>query len=199
MRKVLPQNKRGLEIGVGTGRFAAGLGIATGIDPSRNMLEVAQGRGVNVREGFGEDLPFPNEAFDYAALIITLCFVKKPKKVLEEARRILRKDGRIIIGIVDRESFLGKFYRKKKSVFYEQARFLGVGEVTNMLKEAGFAAFSYFQTISVLPERMISVEKPRRGFGKGGFVVVSAKKTKRQGSHRVVCSLAASARHNSLR
>ncbi len=178
IRKVLPKNKRGLEIGVGTGRFAVSLGIATGIDPSRNMLEVAQGRGVNVRVGLGENLPFLEEAFDYVAIIITLCFVKKPKKVLEEARRVLRKDGRIIIGIVDKESFLGKFYRKKKSVFYKQARFLSVKEVTDLLKEAGFASFSYFQTISVLPDRMISVEKPRRGFGKGGFVIISARKTR---------------------
>jgi len=32
VRKVLPRKGKGLEIGVGTGRFAAALGISTGID-----------------------------------------------------------------------------------------------------------------------------------------------------------------------
>ncbi|MDD5155842.1 MAG: class I SAM-dependent methyltransferase [Candidatus Omnitrophica bacterium] len=176
IKKALPQDERGLEIGVGTGRFAASLGITMGIDPCRNMLELAQGRGVNVRLGFGEDTPFLNEAFGYVAIIITLCFVKNPKKILEEAARVLKKNGRIVIGIVDKESFLGKFYRRKKSAFYKQAKFLSVKEVTDLLKETGFGSFSYYQTISILPDEMNSVEKPRKGFGKGGFVVISAKK-----------------------
>jgi len=177
IRKVLPQNKIGLEIGVGTGRFAAALGITTGIDPAPNMLERAQSRGVNIRFGSGEDLPFLNETFDYAAIIITLCFVKDPQKVVAEAARVLKKGGRIIIAIVDKESFLGKFYQRKKSPFYKQAKFLSVKEVTGLLKETGFACFSYYQTISILPDTMDSVEKPQKGFGKGGFVVIAARKS----------------------
>jgi len=176
IRKVLPHDGKGLEIGVGTGRFAAALGITMGIDPSHRMLEIAQERGVNVRFGFGEDIPFLNEAFDYVAVIITLCFLDDPIKVLKEAYRVLTKQGRIIIGIVDRESFLGKYYRRKKSAFYKQAKFFSVKEVANLLKKTGFGPFSYYQTISILPEKMISVEKPKRGFGKGGFIVISAKK-----------------------
>jgi len=42
IRKVLPEKGKGLEIGVGTGRFAQALGIATGIDPSRKMIEIAK-------------------------------------------------------------------------------------------------------------------------------------------------------------
>ncbi|MDD5005381.1 MAG: class I SAM-dependent methyltransferase [Candidatus Omnitrophica bacterium] len=176
IKKVLPRNKKGLEIGVGTGRFAAELGITTGIDPSRNMLEIAQKRGVNARLGFGENISFLNEVFDYVAVIITLCFVKDPQKVLKEAFRVLKRNGRIIIGIVDKESFLGKFCQRKKSAFYKQAKFLSTKEVTDLLKETGFGSFSYYQTISILPDKMDSLEKPRKGFGKGGFVVISAGK-----------------------
>lgn len=176
IKKVLPRDEKGLEIGVGTGRFASALGIMMGIDPSREMLKIAQARGVNVRFGFGEDIPFMDGTFDYAAIIITLCFVKNPKKVIEEAFRILKKNGRIIIGIVDKESFLGKFYQRKKSVFYKQAKFFNVNKVKNLLKETGFGFFSYYQTISILPDKMNSVEKPMKGFGKGGFVVITAKK-----------------------
>ncbi|MDD5020235.1 MAG: class I SAM-dependent methyltransferase [Candidatus Omnitrophica bacterium] len=176
IRKVLPPSGKGLEIGVGTGRFAAALGITAGIDPSRKMLELARKRGVDARFGRGDEVPFCRGVFDYILIVITLCFVKNPQKVLEEARRVLTKTGTIVIGIVDKESFLGEFYRSKKSIFYRQAKFLSVSKVTAMLKDAGFASFVYYQTISVLPDCISSVEKPKKGFGKGGFVVIGARK-----------------------
>ncbi|TRZ83854.1 class I SAM-dependent methyltransferase [bacterium] len=177
IKKALPVDGKGLEIGVGTGRFASSLGISTGIDPSSEMLRIAKERGVDTYLGFGETLPFPQEVFDYVAVIISLCFVENPKKVIEEAYRVLKTNGKVIIGIVDRESFLGTFYQRKESVFYKKARFFSVAEVTGLLKEYDFSFFSYYQTISVLPDDMESVEKPQKGFGKGGFIVIAAKKT----------------------
>ena len=132
LKKVMPKTGRGLEIGVGTGRFAAPLNITIGIDPSYNMLEIASRRDVNVRWGFGEDLPFLENSFDYVAIIITLCFVDDPLKVLQESRRVLKNDGELILGIIDKNSFLGKFYQKKKSIFYKNAYFFKVEEVVNL-------------------------------------------------------------------
>ncbi len=176
IKKVLPRKGKGLEIGVGTGRFSSALGISIGIDPSDKMLEIAQKRGVNAMIGSGERLPFHKGVFDYIIIIISLCFMVNPGKALEEARRVLKKNGKIIIGIVDKESFLGKFYQTKKSVFYEKAIFFSVQEVTDLLKKVGFVSFSYYQTLSVLPDRLKIVEKPKKGFGRGGFVVIAARK-----------------------
>ena len=134
IRKVLPKHGKGLEIGVGTGRFAHALGIATGIDRSENMIQIAEKRGVDVRLGSGEHIPFKNVVFDYAAIVITICFVNDPKKVLNEARRVLKKNGKIIIGIIDKDSFLGEFYQKKKSVFYKEANFFNIREITDFLR-----------------------------------------------------------------
>jgi len=173
LKKVVPKKGEGLEIGVGTGRFASRLGIKYGVDPSENMLQIARKRGIDVRRAQGERLPFESSIFDYIAIIITLCFVKDPVKVLIEAKRVLKKRGKIIIGIVDKDSFLGEFYQRKKSLFYKQAHFFGVKEVTDLLKMSGFTRISYYQTIFKLPDEMISVEKPRKGFGRGGFVVIS--------------------------
>ena len=175
LKNVIPKRAKGLEIGVGTGRFAAPLVIKYGIDPSKKMLEIAKKRGVRVKLGYGEKLPFANATFDYVAIIITLCFVKDPLKVLNETRRVLKKNGKIIIGIIDKESFLGKFYQKKKSLFYKQARFFGVKELTHLLEGVGFKNFSYYQTIFKLPEKINSIEKSKKGFGKGGFVVIAGR------------------------
>ncbi len=177
LKKVIPREGKGLEIGVGTARFAAPLGIQFGIDPSKKMLEVAEERGVKVKLGTGEDLPFDDSTFDYVAIIITLCFVKDPIAVLEEARRVLIKNGKIVLGIIDKYSFLGRFYQKSKSVFYKQANFFGVRELADLLKTIGFNKLSHYQTIYKFPDKIDSVQRPKKGFGEGGFVVISAYKS----------------------
>ncbi|MBN3039424.1 MAG: class I SAM-dependent methyltransferase [Candidatus Omnitrophica bacterium] len=178
LRKVVPRKGKGLEIGVGTARFAAPLGISSGIDPAKKMVKIARERGVDAKVGSGENLPLKNSAFDYVAIIISLAFLKNPQKVLKEAKRVLRKKGKIIVAIVEKGSFLGRFYKKKKGVFYREANFLSAGEVAKMLKGLGFGNFSYHQAIFSLPHKIKSVEEPRRGASPGGFVVIRASKEK---------------------
>ena len=43
---LLPENGRGIEIGVGSGRFAGPLGIKLGVEPSEAMREIASQRGI---------------------------------------------------------------------------------------------------------------------------------------------------------
>ena len=176
LRKVIPPAGKGLEIGVGTGRFASSLKIKYGIDPAKNMLKIAEKRGIAVRQGWGETLPFASSTFDYVAIIITLCFVKDPYRVLAQAWRVLKKNCKIIIGVIDKDSFLGKFYRRKKSIFYAQANFFSIRELAGLMKVAGFNYLSYYQTIFKFPNKIISVQRPKKGFGEGGFVVISGKK-----------------------
>ena len=176
VKKVLPQTGYGLEVGVGSGRFAAPLGIAVGVDSSEKMVELAQKRGVDARVESGENLSFDASTFDYVAIIFTLCFVQDPKKVLKESARALKKGGKIIIGIVDKDSFLGKFYEEKESIFYKEAQFFSVKETIKLLEEHGFEDFLYYQTLFDYPEKIKAVEKPLEGCGKGGFVGISAVK-----------------------
>ena len=144
IRKVLPKTGKGLEIGVGTGRFASVLGISYGVEPSRNMAQIAQRRGIEVKVGYGENLPFEDKEFDFIIIAITICFVESPKKVILEAARVLKDRGRIIIAIVDRNSFLGRFYQKKKGKFYKLAKFFSTEDVVKLLKESDFYKFSFY-------------------------------------------------------
>jgi len=179
IKKLLPQKGRGLEIGVGTGRFAAPLGIDIGIDISEKMLSIARQRGVDARLGDGEHLQFPSCTFDYVVIVVTICFVQSPLNLLKETARVIKNKGQVVIGIIDKDSFLGKFYQKEmKSIFYKYANFFSVTEITDLLKSAGFNSFSYCQTLFNLPSEMNSVETPLESYGKGGFVVISAQKSK---------------------
>ncbi|MFA6635824.1 MAG: class I SAM-dependent methyltransferase [Candidatus Omnitrophota bacterium] len=176
IKRFLPKTGKGLEIGVGTGRFAGPLGIKWGIDPSEKVLKIARERGVRVRKSHGEKLPFRNNTFDHVVSIVTLSFVRSPARVIQEAERVLKRNGKIIIGIVPRESFLGKNYLKKRGLFYKAANLLTPEEVKDFLKASGFEDISFCQTIFVLPSKMRSVHKVSEGYARGGFVVIRAKK-----------------------
>jgi SAM-dependent methyltransferase len=58
VRALLPWRGLGLEIGVGSGRFAGPLGVRVGVDPSAAMLRYANARGVLAARGVAEALPF---------------------------------------------------------------------------------------------------------------------------------------------
>jgi ubiquinone/menaquinone biosynthesis C-methylase UbiE len=175
LRFFIPKNMNGIEIGVGTGRFAVPLGIPIGVEPAPQMAELARQRGVDVVEGIAEALPFADSSFDFAAMVTVVCFLDDVVKAFREAFRILKPSGLLIVGFIDRESELGQKYNQKKahSMFYRDATFYSVNELDALLVKAGFSSFSYRQTL--LPEES-SLLTVKDGYGSGGFVVVSAHK-----------------------
>jgi len=173
--------KPALEIGVGTGRFAEALKIEYGVDISRKVLEMAKRRGVLVVRGSGEALPFPDRSFSTVFIIVTLCFVERPQRVLEEASRVLAKDGSLILGLILRESPWARFYIEKGkmgNVFYKNATFFSFDEVKAMLAKSGLAIANICSTLFQEPsEGPPYYEAPRRGYHKkAGFVAIEAKK-----------------------
>lgn len=178
LRSFVPDIGRGIEIGVGSGRFAAPLGVQVGLDPSPAMLAYAAARGIEVVEGAAEDLPFPAGVFDYALVVTTICFVASPPRMLAEAYRALRPGGRLIIGLIDRESRLGKHYlaHQAESVFYREATFYSANEVSQLLKDAGFSIEAWGQTLERPLAETHEIEPLRPGFGQCAFVVVVARK-----------------------
>lgn len=174
LKKIVPKNKKGLEIGVGTGRFAKELGTEFGIDPSLKMLKIAKNRNIKCVVAKGENLPFQDNFFDYLTIIITICFTKNPARILAEAKRVLKEKGKIIVAIVDKNSFLGKFYQQKESIFYKYANFFSVSGISELLKAQGFSQLSFFQTLFDFPAKLIELNQPKNNFGEGGFVAIKA-------------------------
>jgi len=178
VKSQLPQRGKGLEIGVGSGRFAAPLGIKIGVEPARNMREIAHKRGIQAIYGIAEALPFEENQFDFALMVTTICFLDDVEAALGEAWRVIKDHGSLIIGFIDKNSPLGKLYLKHRneSAFYRIATFYSVDEVINHLNRAGFRDFSFSQTIFHPLKEIEGVEPVKSGYGEGSFVVVRARK-----------------------
>jgi len=74
IREFIPDGKRGIEIGVGSGRFAALLGVEIGIDPSPKMREIAKSHGLEIYGAVAEALPFADGCFDFALMVTTILY-----------------------------------------------------------------------------------------------------------------------------
>ena len=178
IREQLPGSGKGIEIGVGSGRFAAPLGIKLGIEPSRKMRQLARSRGIKAIEGIAERLPFHDSRFEFILMVTTICFVNNIQASFQEAYRVLKPGGCLIIGFIDKESPIGRFYQqhKKKSVFYRIATFYTVDELVSNLKKVGFKNFNFTQTIFHNLAEIRAIEPIKKGYGEGSFVVIKALK-----------------------
>lgn len=183
IKTLLPAGK-GIEIGAGSGRFTAPLNIDTGIEPATAMRLIAQQRGLNVISGVAESLPIEDQSFDFAIFITSTCFLDNPTLAFQEAARVVKTNGSIIIAFLEKNSELGKYYEEHKheNPFYCDATFYSYSEITAFLEQAGFNNFQTVQT--VLPENQINHKTNDiiPGHDQGAFVVLSAIKNNNKGS-----------------
>ena len=140
--RAVPSSGPGLEVGVGSGRFAAQLGICCGIDPSSPLAKIAKSRGVEVVIGVGEYLPYQSGSFDYAVMMTVICFLDDMVIVLREVFRILAPSGIIILGFIERDKEIFWHYHAEpeKGRFLRHARFHSSDEVIKKLHDAGFSS-----------------------------------------------------------
>ena len=176
VRHFIPYNKKGIEIGIGTGRFAVPLNIKEGIEPSIVMRNYSLRLGLTVYNGVAEKLPLEDKSYDFALMVTTICFIDDVSKAFQEVRRILKPGGRFIIGLVDKNSFLGKVYQEQKeqNKFYRFATFYSVYEVIEILKKNRFNNFLIIQTVFGKLAEIQNLQLFKDGYGEGGFVVINA-------------------------
>jgi len=180
LREMLPEGEAlsGIEVGLGTGRFSQALGIKEGVEPSIPMRKEAIKRGIEIMDGYAEELPYADLRFDFVLMSFCISYFDELLPSFKEAARVLKKDGSLVIGFLDKNSVIGKTYEEKKSesLFYKQANFYSVDKVLHDLKEAGFRYFHVAQTLFHPLEEINQVESMKPGHGEGSFVVIQANK-----------------------
>ena len=139
-----------IEIGFGNGReIPRVLSLSAdvtyfGIDISDTMVAdaaefnaeaVRQGR-VTVARGTSAAIPADANTFDKALAINTIYFWSDPSADLKEIRRVLRSDGRLVLGALAPRSAVGR------AVFQHGFRFYEKSEIESLLASARFTKVS---------------------------------------------------------
>jgi SAM-dependent methyltransferase len=142
------------------------------------MLTRAAARGLVTVEGTAEALPFGRSCFDHVLVVTTICFVDSPSRMIDEAHRVLRPRGKIVIAFIDREGLLGRHYlaHQSESIFYRDAVFYSAPEVDELLRQGSFVVRAWGQTLFRPLAEVKEIEPLRAGKGRGSFVVVEAER-----------------------
>ncbi len=192
-KQLLPNPENTVSIGVGSGLFASQIGIKYGVEPAEDMAKLARKRGIKVKNGTAEEVPYPDEKFDTVLLSTVLSYVKDAQKAVNEAYRILKPGGNVVISFLAGEGSYAMLYelahlrgRHDPEIspphpyplpFIKGAKWMTTDQVTALLRNAGFTNFHYVQTLRRHPKYSNEkVESPVEGYKEGDYIVVQGKK-----------------------
>lgn len=83
----------------------------TGLDVSQEALDCAPDS-VRTVVGRAEEMPFPESSFDAAIYVASLQFIEDYRKALEQAARVLRPEGTLLVMLLNPKS---DFFKRKIS------------------------------------------------------------------------------------
>lgn len=125
------------------------------LDPSPHMIGMVRkrfGNRVDFHCDFPENLPFDDNAFDYACLVTALEFTEDPRKAIEEACRVAK--DRIFVGVFNRYAIKGmqlQLRRLYTETIFNHARLFSVWELTRLIRAVlGDVPISW-RTVGQLP------------------------------------------------
>lgn len=178
IKSLLTDFEKGLEVGIGTGRFAEKLKIRIGVETSPAMAEAARKRGIRVVEGKAESLPFENNRFDFVLMLNVICFLNDLERALQESYRVLEAGGFLILGFIDGKSPIGPSYQESRfrGLICREPWFYSVWEISYLLTKTGFENLAYAQTIFTPFQKMTQADRVKKGFGEGAVIAIRAQK-----------------------
>lgn len=192
-----------LSVGCGSGLFEMllrreyELEIVHGVEPSEDMAAVARQRGMDVQIGRAEELPCPDESFDTVLFNGSPGYIADLATAFEEAMRVLRPKGHVVVADVPAESGYGLLYQLAATrsswgdpVLREispahpypielaaAAHWRTTAEKVELLRAAGFVEFRFAQTLTRHPRYSDQqVEEPSAGYDRGGYVTIDGRK-----------------------
>ena len=192
--------KKLLSVGCGSGLFESYIDNSNidGIEPSEDMGRIAEKRGVKViKYGLIEDVELPDEAYDIIYFNGSSSYIENLTPVYEKCLKAIKKNGKLILLDVPKESAFGFMYLLGKSLNTYDHEFLqgampelpyplalassGVWHTTeekiNVLKDLGIKNFSFYQTLIKNPlYTNEEAEEVSEGYKSGGYVAIIAEK-----------------------
>lgn len=135
-----------MDVGCGDGRLTALHSSSVGLD---NGSEVAlRGCSIPVVQGDMSQLPFKNSVFDTVVYNHSLEHTPNPAAVLDEASRVLREGGRLIVASPNARYFLWPLYWARKGYMYgpEHKSLFTFSALKSLITGADFVVTDTFST-----------------------------------------------------
>ena len=200
---VLRKPGKALSVGCESGLFemilrdSHDIDIHFGVEPAAGMAEIAEKRGMEVRIGPAEELPFEDESFDTVIFNGTPSYIGDLPKAFSEAYRVLRPGGHVVVADVPAESSYGTLYRLAAMVgswddetlkviapevpypmeFAAHANWRTTQEKLDLMEKAGFMGMESTQTLTLQPKfSNDAAESPVPGHDRGDYVAIQARK-----------------------
>lgn len=194
---------RALSVGCGSGLFEHilrtehGITIQHGVEPAAGMAEIAQKRGLEVKSGTAEELPFGDEEFDTVILNGTPGYIDDLHQAFAEAFRVAKSGGLVLVADVPAESSYGLLYQLASTKggwddhhllslapqhpypveFAAAARWRTTQEKIDLLRSVGFVDLEFAQTLTRHPKYSDdTVESPTEGYDRGDYVAILARR-----------------------
>ncbi len=137
-----------LDAGCGTGLYSIRLArkgaYVIGIDQSEKMLEMALQKSTSITpviqyfQGDLHHLPFQNNIFDLLICITALEFCIDPIKAIREFGRVLKPQGQMVLGVLNRESSWMKWVlsQSNSSSIYRKANLFIPSELKHLVQKS---------------------------------------------------------------
>jgi len=153
------RGRRVLEVGCGAGvdlaRFARGGAIVVGVDLAPSAIDLAranfgqQGLSGEFHVADGEQLPFPDDSFDFVFAHGVVQYTSHPQRLVDECRRVLKPGGEAVFQVYNRISWLNALSKLMKvGLEHDDAPVLlklSIGEFRRLV--------SGFREVRIVPER----------------------------------------------
>src|SRR5688572_27304326 len=134
--QVTDRTPRILDVGCGTGgnlKLLSQFGNAEGVDISADALAFCRERGLEVKAGAAEDLPYEDATFDLVTALDVVEHLDDDVAGLREMRRVLRPGGRVLIFV---PTFMW-LWGVQDDISHHRRRYR-LSELRRALNEAGF-------------------------------------------------------------
>jgi hypothetical protein len=174
IKRALGNPGRTLSLGCGSGLFEwllrrdHGITISHGVEPADGMARIAERRGLSVKIGTAEDVPFEDGSFDTVLMNGTPAS-SSYGMLYQLAGLIGTWDDPRLRKIAPRDPYPVEFVR--------EATWRTTEEISAILRAAGFGDLDYAQTLTTHARfSNDAVEEPVAGYDRGGYVAIRARK-----------------------
>ncbi|MDV4151737.1 class I SAM-dependent methyltransferase [Clostridium sp. AL.422] len=138
-----------LDIGGGTGTLAKEL-ISLGakvtiLDPEINMTKIAKEKSKDIKiiNGYSDNISLRDSSVDLVIMRDSFHHILKKEETLRECKRVLKKEGRILIYEFDKNSFIGKVIFIFETLCFERIEMLTINEMKRL-------AYKYFKNGEII-------------------------------------------------